>query len=171
MEIRDNWSCFSYCVDPRDWTQVILSAITYIIRTEESSFIKSSCCSCRGSRFGSQHLMEAHNYSQLQFWPQWAQGTHKVHLHTRKTPNHVKIFLKKYILEFVISFSFQSQTCFIFFYVWVFCLNIWMHCMCTLPLEARRGHHLLGLELQSAVSCHVGSRTQTWLLWKNSQYS
>lgn len=56
------------------------------------------------------------------------------------------------------------------------CLGVLPECMNALSVYIafggqQRASDLLGLELPSIVSCHVGSRTQTWLLWKNSQYS
>lgn len=42
-------------------------------------------------------------------------------------------------------------------------------CACLVPVEARRESiGSSGLELQTTVSCHVGTGNQTWVLRKSS---
>lgn len=55
--------------------------------------------------------------------------------------------------------------------VWVLYLHVCLsvhHYTCVWCLEGRRCQ-ILWTELQTAVSCHVGSGNQTWVIWRNSQ--
>jgi hypothetical protein len=53
----------------------------------------------------------------------------------------------------------------------IFTVCMDMHHMCTVPKEAKRGGQVLKLELQIVINYHVGTGTQTEILWKSSQCS
>lgn len=55
-----------------------------------------------------------------------------------------------------------------FFYMYVCILHL-----CLVPKELKRLYPILGdcLELQTAVSCQLGTGIQTWVFWKNLQCS
>lgn len=52
--------------------------------------------------------------------------------------------------------------------VWVFCF--WLHASVCAQLQ-KRASDALDLKLQMAVSCHVGARNQTQVLYKKKQCS
>lgn len=46
------------------------------------------------------------------------------------------------------------------------CIEICVPLVCSAAEDGRQ--HLLGLELKSVASCHVGASNHTWILWKSS---
>lgn len=51
------------------------------------------------------------------------------------------------------------------------CMYICASCACLVPVEVKWMSDYLELEEQIVVSCHIGARNQTLVLWKNSQCS
>lgn len=54
----------------------------------------------------------------------------------------------------------------VFFNVWIFCVCVLP--LCLIPEKARRGRWVpWAWSCETVVSCHVGAGNQTWVLWKN----
>lgn len=53
----------------------------------------------------------------------------------------------------------------------VACTYLFSPCLCLVPAKARRGcQNYVEPELQTDVSCHEGTGSQTWILCKDSKY-